>query len=40
MGFTGFKKPIAVYQGDDCVYEADQRKAQIARAAAAEKLNK
>jgi lipocalin len=40
MGFTGVKKPIAIYQGSDCVYEADQRKAQIAHSAEVEKLYK
>mmetsp|Transcript_15560 Transcript_15560/g.14093 ORF Transcript_15560/g.14093 Transcript_15560/m.14093 type:complete len:220 (+) Transcript_15560:37-696(+) len=30
LGFTGVKKPIATYQGTDCVYESTTRKAQIA----------
>jgi hypothetical protein len=34
MGFTGTKKPIATYQGTDCIYESDIRKAQIAADAA------
>ena len=40
LGFTGFKAPIAIYQGTDCVYEAALRKAQIAESAAVEKLYK
>ena len=36
LGFTGIKKPIATYQGTDCVYEANVRKAQIAANAAKE----
>ena len=40
LGFTGFKAPIAIYQGTDCVYDAALRKAQIAESAAVEKLYK
>lgn len=40
MGFTGLTKPIATYQGDDCVYEADRRRAQIATSAVVEKKYK
>ena len=40
LGFTGFKAPVAIYQGTDCVYEATLRKAQIAESAAVEKLYK
>ena len=29
LGFTGIKKPIATYQGTDCVYESTIRKQYI-----------
>ncbi len=35
-GFTGATRPIKTYQGPDCAYESNKRKAQIAATAAAE----
>ena len=35
LGFTGKSAPIDLYQGADCVYEASQRRAQMAKLAKA-----